>query len=176
MESSRGTVIRLTKLTDTSLIVTWLTIEHGVIQTVAKGARRPKSSFSGKIDLFVEADLEWQKAKRGHLHHLREVAVADYRISLRQSYRDILVASYFGKLLTEVVEVDFAVPELADLFQRALGYLTEKGADCKALLHFEKELGKQMGHGRHGLSVSEIDKLSPSCLRARQACLKMIKT
>ena len=174
MESSRGTVIRLTKLTDTSLIVTWLTLEHGLIKTVAKGARGSKSVFSGKIDLFVEAEIEWQRAKRGDLHHLREVTVGDYRMPLRRSYRDISFASYFGKLLGEMVEEDFPVPDLADLFRRALGYLVENGADRKALLHFEKELGRQLGNGPHGMFINETGKLSVSCLSARESCLKMV--
>ena len=48
MESGRGTIIRLTKLTDTSLIVHWMSEEAGLIKTVAKGARRAKSSSQPK--------------------------------------------------------------------------------------------------------------------------------
>ena len=33
---------RLTRLTDTSLIVHWFTADHGLIKTAAKGALRPK--------------------------------------------------------------------------------------------------------------------------------------
>ena len=79
MESGRGTIIRLTKLTDTSLIVHWMSQDSGLIKTVAKGARRSKSAFSGRLDLFVEADFEWGRSKRGELHHLKEVSVVNYR-------------------------------------------------------------------------------------------------
>ncbi len=57
MEHARGTIIRLTKLTETSLIVHWLTENDGLIKTVARGARRAKSSFAGRIDLLLLADL-----------------------------------------------------------------------------------------------------------------------
>ena len=46
-----GTVLRLTKLGDTSWIVHWCTAEFGWIKTVAKGARTPRSPFAGKLDL-----------------------------------------------------------------------------------------------------------------------------
>jgi len=47
-ERAQGLVLRVYPLTETSLIVRWLTRELGRISTVAKGARRPKSPFRGK--------------------------------------------------------------------------------------------------------------------------------
>ncbi|MEI9894387.1 MAG: recombination protein O N-terminal domain-containing protein [Chthoniobacter sp.] len=52
METTAALLLRKTKLTETSLIVTWFTEAHGKIQTVAKGARQPKSRFAGLLDLF----------------------------------------------------------------------------------------------------------------------------
>jgi hypothetical protein len=46
---TRAIAIRLTRLTETSLIVHWFTEGHGLIKTVAKGARSPKSAFAGKL-------------------------------------------------------------------------------------------------------------------------------
>ena len=56
IESTAGVVLRLRPLTETSLIVNWLTRDFGRIATVAKGARRPKSPFRGQIDLFYVVD------------------------------------------------------------------------------------------------------------------------
>jgi len=150
MESARGTVIRLTKLTESSLIVHWLTEEHGLIKTVAKGARQAKGRFAGRLDLFLEAELEWTRSRRGELHQLREVQVVDYRMELRKSYRDALLGGYFCQLLGLVVELDHPVPELYDLLKRALRYLGEGEVDKKGLLHFEKELARLLGIGREG--------------------------
>ena len=55
MNKCQGTIIRRIPLTESSMIVTWCTKDHGLLKTVAKGARRPKSQFSGKLDLFYEA-------------------------------------------------------------------------------------------------------------------------
>src|SRR5205085_10476407 len=53
----QGILLRKRKLSDTSLIVSWCTDSLGIIQTVARGARRPKSPFRGQLDLFFEAEL-----------------------------------------------------------------------------------------------------------------------
>jgi recombinational DNA repair protein (RecF pathway) len=41
VESATGLVLRIRPLTETSLIVHWLTPDLGRLATVAKGARRP---------------------------------------------------------------------------------------------------------------------------------------
>ena len=117
MEKSEGIIIRLTKLTETSLIVHWCTREHGLIKTVAKGGRRAKSPFAGKLDLFFEAELDWVRSRKTELHTLRDVAVGNYRESLRKSYLNTVAASYFAELIAHVVEPDHPVPELDRLAQ-----------------------------------------------------------
>ncbi len=64
MEKSLGIIIRLTKLTETSLIVHWCTQDEGLIKTVAKGGRRPKSPFAGKLDLFFGSELNWVRSRK----------------------------------------------------------------------------------------------------------------
>ncbi len=54
-ERAHGLVLRTRPLTETSLIVNWLTLELGRVSTVAKGARRAKSLFRGKLDLYLTA-------------------------------------------------------------------------------------------------------------------------
>lgn len=145
MEKSKGIIIRLTKLTETSMIVHWCTLEHGLIKTVAKGARRTKSPFAGKLDLFFGAEFDWVRSRKGELHTLREVVVSDFRENLRKRYVDTLAASYFAELIAHVVEPDHPVPELYDLLQRGLGYLGEHGADKRAVIHFEAEMARLLG-------------------------------
>jgi len=147
VESARGTIIRLTKLSDTSLIVLWMTEEEGLMKTVAKGARRPKSVFAGRLDLFVDAGFQWSRSRSSDLHGLREVEVLDYRESLRGSYRDSVVAAYFGQLLELVLELNHAESEIFALLQRGLAYLKEHGGSRKAVLHFEREVARMLGLG-----------------------------
>ena len=145
MQKGHGILVRLTKLGDTSWIVHWCTVGHGWIKTVAKGARRPQSSFAGKLDLFFGADLEWTTARRGELHLLREVAVTATRDGLRRRYADTLLAAYCCRLLEMAVEHEHPVPELHDLLQRALDHVATAGASLRAMRHYERELARLLG-------------------------------
>ena len=175
MEKSTGIITRLTKLTETSLIVHWCTNEHGLIKTVAKGARRPKSAFAGKVDLFFEAEIAWVESRRSELHTLREVSVTNYREGLRKRYADTVVASYFSELLAHVAEHGHPVPELFDLLKRGLGYLEESGADKRAVLHYESELARLLGvaHSRTSAALA-LEQAFGSLPRARSACLQAV--
>ncbi|PYT36826.1 MAG: DNA repair protein RecO, partial [Acidobacteria bacterium] len=75
METTAAILLRKRKLSDTSLIVSWCTESFGCIQTVAKGARRPKSPFSGKLDLFFEAEISIVRSRKSDLHTLTEVVL-----------------------------------------------------------------------------------------------------
>ncbi|MGC6426746.1 MAG: DNA repair protein RecO [Akkermansiaceae bacterium] len=172
MERSKGTIIRLTKLTESSLIVHWLTEDAGLLKTVAKGARRAKSGFAGRLDLFLEAEFEWSKSSRSELQTLREVNVSDFRVSLRKSYRDSVVAAYFGQLLELVLEPNHPVPEMWDLLQRGLSYLQDRGADRRGLLHFEKEISRLLGLGQPAqTSLIQLYGRLPS---SRDHCLDLL--
>src|SRR5436190_24169427 len=98
-ERTAGLVLRTRPLTETSLIVRWLTRDLGRISTVAKGACRTKSPFRGKLDLFYFADLSFQRSRRGELHTLREVSVRDFHAPLRQNLNYLKHAAYFVQLL-----------------------------------------------------------------------------
>ena len=76
-ESASGLIQRTRPLTETSLIIHWLTPDLGRIATVAKGARRAKSPFAGKLDLFYEADFSFSRSRSSELHTLREVTLRE---------------------------------------------------------------------------------------------------
>ena len=116
MNKCQGTIIRRIPLTESSMIVTWCTKDHGLLKTVAKGARRPKSQFSGKLDLFYEAEFEIIRSKKTDLHNLREMKILMTRASIRQSYLKTLSASYFAKMIDKVSESDSPINSLYELF------------------------------------------------------------
>lgn len=145
MESSHGIITRMTKFSETSLIVHWCTRDHGIIKTAAKGARSPKSAFAGQLDLFVSGDVIWVPSRSSDLHSLREIQAGNRRRPLSRSYKCTLMASYFCQLIEQVVEPDSPVPELHDLLTRALDYLCEAEPDSRTLLHFEKRLAEEIG-------------------------------
>lgn len=163
VQTTLAIVLRLTRLTDTSLIVHWFTQDHGLVKTVVKGARRPGSPFAGKLDLFFGGEMCWVRARRGELHILRDVAIHEWRERLRQHYSSTLLAAYFGQLLELAVEPEHPDPLLYDLLQRALDHVTATGASLRALNHFEKELARLLGVAHHQRPAHEClgDALGP---------------
>lgn len=140
-----ATLVRRHPLTESSLIVHWSTEHFGLIKCVAKGARRQKSLFAGKLDLFYRCEIEVVPARRGDLHILKDVAVLDSRLGIRATYRRTLAAAYFVKLLEKVVEGETPLGDLADLLDRALDYLAEQDPDERAVRHYETQLSKGLG-------------------------------
>ena len=149
VHSTPAILIRLTRLSDTSLIVHWITAGHGLIKTVAKGARRPKSPFAGQLDLFFSGEMSFQRARHGELHALREVFIANWREGLRQSYSATLLAAYCCQLVEAAVEPEHPDPDLHDLLGRALDHIATTGPSLRALRHFERELARLLGVARH---------------------------
>lgn len=145
MAKSTAILLRKSPLTDTSLIVHWCCPELGLIKTVAKGARRPGSPLGGQLDLFYEVEIEYAPAKRGDLHTLKEASVLNYRHGLQASYPRVLAASYFVKLIELVAERDTPIHAMHDLLQRALNWLCDNEPTVKGVLHFEKELARELG-------------------------------
>ena len=149
METSTAILTRLTKLTDTSLIVHWFTEDAGLVKTAAKGARRPKSPFAGKLDLFFSSEIHWSRARRGDLHSLRESSPSNCREGIRKDYDATLLASYFCRLLESSVEPEHPEPQLHDLLRRGLDHVNESGPSLRALRHFEHELARLLGIALH---------------------------
>src|SRR5436189_6468004 len=75
VESTAAILLRKRKLSDTSLIIAWCTESLGCIQTAAKGARRARSPFAGKLDLFFEAEIQIARSRKSSLHTLSEVVL-----------------------------------------------------------------------------------------------------
>ncbi|NLT69256.1 MAG: hypothetical protein GXX91_01015 [Verrucomicrobiaceae bacterium] len=142
---AHGTLIRRSALTETSLIVSWCTHEMGIVRTVAKGARRPKSPFAGKLDLFYLCEVEIHPARSGDLHTLKDLRIERPRLGLRRNYLQTLAAAYFVKWIDQIAEAETPLPELADLLDRGLNYLEDHDADRRAIEHFERQLGTFLG-------------------------------
>jgi DNA repair protein RecO (recombination protein O) len=145
VETTPAILLRKTKLSDTSLIVTWLTDAHGKLKTVAKGARQAKSKFNGRLDLFFDCEISLVRSRKSDLHTLREVELRNPHEGLRTEYERVSLASLFVEWLELVTEPEHAVADLSDLFRRALGYLDQNPASIRALEHFENELARLLG-------------------------------
>ena len=145
-ERTCGIILRTRPLTETSLVVQWLTPDLGRIFTVAKGARRPKSPFLGKLDLFYEADFSFARSRRSDLHNLREVSVRNLNAALRQEMERLSQASYFAVLLEKSTEPESPILELHELLKQALAHFTNHPASPEVVFVFELKLLCALGY------------------------------
>ncbi len=144
-ERATGFVLRVRPLTESSLIVHWLTAEAGRLATVARGARRPKSPFRGKLDLFYEAEFSFQRRRRSDLHLLCEVMLRNPHPVLRTDLARLRGASYATQLVESLTETETPIPAICALFGELLRALTAPDPPVKVLLAFELGLLRQSG-------------------------------
>lgn len=144
-QRTTGLVLRTRLLTETSLIVHWLTPDLGRLATVAKGARRPKSPFRGKLDLFYFAEFTLARSRRSDLHALREVTVNDSHAALRRELSWVKQASYAAALIEQTTEMESPVPVLFALLSGLLDHLPQQPAESQTIFAFEMKLLAESG-------------------------------
>lgn len=145
METAKGIVLRTRQLTETSLIVHWLTQEVGRIATVAKGASRAKSPFRGKLDLFYVAEFSFRRSRHSELHTLSEVTLLDTHLPIRQDVFRLQQGCYCVELLELATETETPIAGHYDWVMGFLRHLTVVGADTKNVLALELKLLMESG-------------------------------
>jgi len=144
-QRTTGLILRTRPLTETSLIVHWLTLDLGRIATVAKGARRPKSPFRGKLDLFYQADFSFVRSRRSELHLLREVSLRETHPRIRQELACLQQAAYCAALLEHATEMDTPLPGFFELLAGLLKYVPEEPPQPLTVFAFETKLLNESG-------------------------------
>jgi DNA repair protein RecO (recombination protein O) len=145
INSATGIILRTRPFTETSLIVNWLTPNFGRISTVAKGARRPKSPFRGKLDLFYEADFSFNRSRRSELHTLREVSLRDTHVALRKELAYLQQASYCAALVEQTTEKETPLPAVFELMRGLLSSLPQRPPQPRNTFAFELKLLNELG-------------------------------
>jgi DNA repair protein RecO (recombination protein O) len=145
IESASGLVLRTRRLTETSLIIHWLTPNLGRLATVAKGALRPKSPFRGKLDLFYFADFSFVRSRRSELHSLREVGIRETHPAIRRELGRLQQASYAAALVEQVTELETPLPEIFELVQGFLNILADTVSQSHLVFAIELKLLADLG-------------------------------
>lgn len=150
IEHDRGIVLKLFPYSESSHIVSWLTEQHGLIRTLAKGSRQSKSRSFSRLDLFMEAEIAFNHSRTSHLHTLREAASLTDHLPLRQDFSKTCAASYFVELVAHTLEPDGPVPTLHSLLQKALTYLESHEVTLRIIERFELRLATELGLASQG--------------------------
>ena len=145
IENATGIVLRTRPLTETSLIVHWLTPNLGRLATVAKGARRPKSPFAGRLDLFYVADFSFNRSRSSALHQLREVKLTASHDPIRGDILKLQQAAYATACLELATESDTPLPGIFELTRNFLTSLCEHTPAPQTVFAFELKLLRELG-------------------------------
>ncbi len=89
-------VIRRTNLGEADRVVTLFTREHGRLSVVAKGARKPKSRFAGRLELFTH--LRALLAQGRTLDVVSQVEVIDPFAAIRSDLGRMSTASFVAEV------------------------------------------------------------------------------
>ncbi len=119
--STTGIVLRKTKLGESDLIISLLTTNGAQIRAIAKGARKPTSSFASRIELFSEIDI--LAAKGRNLDIVKEVRLVDGHASLRFNMELSACAAPMVELLERASLEDLENSQIFPLSQKALSTL-----------------------------------------------------
>jgi DNA repair protein RecO (recombination protein O) len=145
IESTSGIILRTRPLTETSLIVHWLTPDLGRIATVAKGARRHKSPFLGKLDLFYLADFSFRRSRSSDLHNLHEAGLLETHGALREDFLKLQMAAYATAFIEQTTETETPLPDIFKLLQQFLNRLCEKKQPGHIIFSLELKLLRELG-------------------------------
>ncbi|MEM6566770.1 MAG: DNA repair protein RecO [Planctomycetota bacterium] len=148
--TDRALLLRRTSYGETSLVVHVLTLRHGRVELIAKGAHRPKSRFSGVLDWFDTLELAWTGSREGDLGTLGEGSLEARRRHLTRSLGAYRAAQTVVELLDLATRAGAADPDLFRLGESALdaldGHVADAGVPHSALLAaFELHLLDHLG-------------------------------
>ena len=168
-ESASGLILRVRPLTETSLIIHWLTPELGRIATVAKGARRPKSAFAGKLDIFYAAEFSFGRSRRSELHNLREVKLSETHSQIRRDIVKLQQAAYAVNFLEQATETETPLPAFFKLVRSFLKSLCAQTPSPQTIFALELKLLRELGFTP---DLAEA-RLTPGAKKIAAALLKL---
>ncbi len=136
-EKTLAIVVRVVEFSESSCVVTLFTRDFGKVGALAKGARRPKSSFESALDLLAVCRIVFLHKSSESLDLLTE---AKLERRFRAASRDLsrLYAGYYvAELLREMTDEGDPHPELYDAADAALFQLEGDTEVQRIVLRFE---------------------------------------
>jgi DNA repair protein RecO (recombination protein O) len=173
-DRAEAIVLRKQPVTESSLIVTWYTRECGKLKTMAKGARRPKEPFQGKIDLFYHDEIVFLPSKRSDLHLLHDCFLEDPHKRLRESVESLTSASYVCELVELATESEDPNAKIFELLAAILDALEQRN-DPVLLIWFELQLLAAVGWAPKWERKTNVSKVLRSLAGAGLAGVKRVK-
>lgn len=137
-------VIRRASLGEADRLVTLYTRDRGKIATVAKGARKPKSRFAGRLELFTH--LRALLAIGKTLDVVSQIEVVEPHAGIRTDLQRIGHAAFIAEVTDRATADREAAPELFAALRSALWIVATGEAELAALWYAAQVL-VLTGHG-----------------------------
>lgn len=122
----RALVLRKTKLGESDLVLTLLAQDGSQIRAVAKGARKPASSFSARLELYSIVDVLCSKGRS--LDVISEARLVASNESLRLDMEHAAAAAPMAELLDKMTQHGLESPRLFACTEAALRTMGEAPA------------------------------------------------
>ena len=149
-EKTEGIVLKVIDFSETSCIVTWMTRDFGKITAMAKGARRPKSSFEAAIDVLAICRIVFLHKTSGAMSLLTEAKLERRFRSSATNLKRLYAGYYVIELLNILTDEGDSNPELFDLAVDMIGRIdlnTIEDSELNlSLLQFELDVLNLLGH------------------------------
>lgn len=129
---ARGIVLRKTKLGESDLILTLLVEDGSQVRAVAKGARKPASSFASRLELYSVSDVLLARGRS--LDVVKEARLVESNERLRRAMEHAACAAPMVELLDRVTQMDLESPRLFALTCTALSSLGRVDASQAPLI------------------------------------------
>jgi DNA repair protein RecO (recombination protein O) len=124
---AEGIVLRRTNLGEADRIVTLFTREYGRVNAVAKGARKPKSRFAGRLELFTH--LRALLAQGRTLDVVSQVEVIDPFAPVRADLARMSAASFAAEITDRAMPDRDPQPAVFNALRQALRVIASGDAD-----------------------------------------------
>lgn len=145
-ETTTAIVLRTIDFSETSLIVTLLTREFGRLSAMAKGARRPKGSFEGSLDLLGVCRVVVIRKSSDALDLLTEAKLQRRFRGAEKSLERLYGGYYIAEMLRLLTDDHDPHPDLYDLALRTLNQIDGTGDVASSLAYFDLQSLRMLGH------------------------------
>lgn len=118
---TQGIILRRINFGEADQILTVLTRDYGKISLLAKGARRIKSKFCGRLELFYQVELVYFQGRT--LHHLNEVEMLSCMTLSDLDLRGSSILFYIMEATSRLLPEGQEASDIFDLLSDSLNQL-----------------------------------------------------
>ena len=152
-------IMRVRKMGESDLLVTFFTPHKGQLKGVAKGAMKSRQRFVNALDLFSLVSLEYAPRRQGNLCLIESGKLLDAYPGLRADFSCLSKASFMIELVEILFPPGVAEPKIFELLTQSFDSLSQSEKSDLLPLLFEV---KAMSLGGYRIDTARCSKCGRS--------------